>query len=101
VRVGGGSSFARQSGNPGGRSKAQIDARNAAREYTQEAIDTLVLVMRNGKPSEAAVAANSLLDRGWGKPREPVELQHPGADLSTLSDEELERIIGRRARRVV
>jgi hypothetical protein len=27
----------------------------------------LLLVMRNGKPGEAAMAANSLLDRGWGK----------------------------------
>jgi hypothetical protein len=65
----------RQSGNPGGRSKAQIDVRNAARAYTQEAIDTLILVMRNGKPGETAMAANSLLDRGWGKPNyaEPVE----------------------------
>jgi hypothetical protein len=63
-----------QSGNPGGRSKAQIDVRNLAREHTKEAIDTLVLVMRNGKPGEAALAANSLLDRGWGKPQyaEPV-----------------------------
>ncbi len=41
--------------------------RNAARQYTQEAIDTLVLVMRNRKPGEAAMAANSLLDRGWGR----------------------------------
>jgi hypothetical protein len=37
-----------KSGNPGGRSKVQIDVRNAVREYTQEAIDTLVLGMRNG-----------------------------------------------------
>jgi hypothetical protein len=57
-----------QSGTPGGCSEAQIDVRNAARAYTQEAIDTLVLVMRNGKPGEAEMAANSLLDRGWGKP---------------------------------
>ena len=56
-----------QSGNPGGRSKAQIDVRNLARAHTEEAIETLVLVMRNGKPSEAAMAANALLDRGWGK----------------------------------
>jgi hypothetical protein len=27
--------------------------------------------MRNGKPGEAAMAANSLLDRGWGKPHPP------------------------------
>lgn len=39
------------------------------------------------------MAANSLLDRGWGKPREPVELRRRGADPTTLSDEELERII--------
>ena len=58
-----------QSGNPGGRSKAQVDVRNLAREHTKEAIDTLVLVMRNGKPAEAAMATNSLLDRGWGKPQ--------------------------------
>ena len=45
-----------QSGSPGGRSKAQIDIRNLAREHTKEAIDTLVLVMRNGKPGEAAMA---------------------------------------------
>jgi hypothetical protein len=64
-----------QTGNPGGRSKAQTDVRNAARGYTQEAIDTLVLVMRNGKPGEAAMAANSLLDRGWGKPQAAAEAE--------------------------
>ncbi len=46
--------------------------RNAARKYTAEAIETLVLVMRNGKPGEAVMAANSLLDRGWGKPTLPL-----------------------------
>jgi hypothetical protein len=56
-----------------GASKAQIEVRDAARQYTQEAIDTLVLVMRNGKPGEAAMAANSLLDRGWGKPTQQTD----------------------------
>jgi hypothetical protein len=36
--------------------------------------------MRNGKPSEASMAANSLLDRGWGKPSpreiEDYEVKH-------------------------
>jgi hypothetical protein len=57
-----------QSGNPTGRSKAEIDVRTLARAYTKEAIEALVLVMREGKPSESALAANSLLDRAWGKP---------------------------------
>jgi hypothetical protein len=64
-----------QSGNPGGRSKAQIDVRNLAREHTKEAIETLLLVIRNGKPGEAAMAANSLLDRGWGKPQAMAEVE--------------------------
>jgi hypothetical protein len=38
-------------------------------------------------------AANSLLDRGWDKPREPIEPWPAGADLSTFTDEELERIM--------
>jgi hypothetical protein len=73
-----------KSGNPGGRSKAQIDVRNAARKYTAEAIDTLVLVMRNGKPAEAAMAANSLLDRGWGKPTLPVSGEDSGPIIINL-----------------
>jgi hypothetical protein len=76
-----------QSANPGGRSKAQIDVRNAARAYTQEAIDTLVLVMRNGKPGEAAMAANSLLDRDWGKPNyaEPLVSDSAGRVIRNSS----------------
>jgi hypothetical protein len=34
--------------------------------------------MRNGKPGEAAMAANSLLDRGWGKPTLPVSGEDGG-----------------------
>jgi hypothetical protein len=73
-----------QSGNPGGRSKAHIDVRNLAREHTKEAIDTLVLVMRNGKPVEAAMAANALLDRGWGKApyAEPLVSDSPSRVIS-------------------
>jgi hypothetical protein len=72
-----------QSGNPVGPSKAQIDVRNLAREHTKEAIETLVLVKRNGKPGEAATAGNSLLDRGWGKPQcsEPLVSASAGSDL--------------------
>jgi hypothetical protein len=73
-----------QSGNPGGRSLAQIDVRNAARKYTGEAIDTLVLVMRNGKPGEAAMAANALLDRGWGRPTQQQQISGEGGGAITV-----------------
>ena len=69
-----------KSGNPGGRSErvgpngetvAQL-----ARVHTAAAIDTLVEVC-TGKvyePKDRVAAANALLDRGWGKPKESVDL---------------------------
>jgi hypothetical protein len=33
-------------------------------------MDTLVLVMLNDKPEDAAIAANSVLDRAWGDLRD-------------------------------
>ena len=81
-----------QSGNPGGRSKAQIDVRDAARAYTEEAIDTLVLVMRNGRHGERVMAANALLDRGWGRPQQSADVNIK-RDIYDYSNAELAAII--------
>lgn len=64
-----------QSGNPGGRPKALKAVEDAARTHTEEAIATLAAICRNKDAPEAArvAAANALLDRGWGKPRQPTE----------------------------
>jgi hypothetical protein len=75
------------SGNPGGRPRALRDLQLAARQYTREALDTLVLVMRNGRPTEALAAALALLDRGWGKPRQSVEVS--GAEGHPLQIEDV------------
>src|SRR5262245_324896 len=58
-----------QSGNPGGRPKVIAEVKELAREHTGEAIQTLVSIMSNPKSAPAArvSAANSLLDRGYGK----------------------------------
>jgi hypothetical protein len=63
------------SGNPGGRPKLLKDVRDLAREYTQEAIETFVLIMRNHKAPSATrlAAASALLDRAWGKPHQTVD----------------------------
>ena len=84
-----------QSGNPGGRPKGLIEVVTLARAQTRAAIRPLADIIQDGQ-SEAAhiAAANALLDRGWGKPREPIELlDDPGADPSGFSDADLERII--------
>src|SRR5215471_18930502 len=60
-----------QSGNPGGRSRADAELRRLAREYTGEAVHALVVSLDDPKTRVAAAA--ELLDRGWGKPRQEVE----------------------------
>lgn len=55
--------------------KAPIEIRSLARSYTESAIKTLVGIMNQpGAPEAARVsAANSILDRGWGKPAQPID----------------------------
>lgn len=44
-----------------------------AREYTEKAIETLANIMLTGESETARnQAANSLLDRGWGKPAQAL-----------------------------
>jgi Family of unknown function (DUF5681) len=69
-----------QSGNPGGRPKVVAEVKELARTHTGAAIETLVSIMSNPKAAPAArvSAANSLLDRGYGKPA-----QHITGDVAT------------------
>jgi len=44
-----------------------------ARAYTKDAINTLQGLMKSAdKDAVRAYCANSLIDRGWGKPHQPV-----------------------------
>jgi hypothetical protein len=64
-----------QSGNPSGRPKRDRDIEALAREYTEAALRTLAEICADPKapPAARVAAANALLDRAWGKPRQPLE----------------------------
>lgn len=64
-----------QSGNPGGRPKADKRLKELAREKTELALNTLIGIAENEKESASArvAAANAILDRGWGKPCQALE----------------------------
>jgi len=66
-----------QSGNPGGRPKEVGEVRELARQYTAKAINTLVEIMEDRKtPPAARVAASSaLLDRGYGRAPQSLEVK--------------------------
>lgn len=66
-----------QSGNPGGRPKECAEVKALAREYGAEAVEKLVALMRGEDERVAKAAADSLLDRGYGKPGQAVELSGP------------------------
>jgi hypothetical protein len=57
--------------------KAPLEIRSLARKYTNKAIATLVDIMGapNAPPAARVLAANSLLDRGWGKATQLVDVQ--------------------------
>ena len=59
-----------QSGNPSGRPKVVKEVRDLARKHTKDALQALVGIMDDTQAAPAArvAAANSLLDRGYGKP---------------------------------
>lgn len=74
-----------QSGNPLGRPKFCNEARDLARKHAAEAIATLVEVMQAGESHAVRIsAANSLLDRGYGRPVQGVTvmLEEIGGTLS-------------------
>ena len=80
-----------QSGNPGGRPKV-AEVREQARKHTKAAIDKLAALMKEGQSEQAQImAANSLLDRGWGRPTQPIAGDDEAPPLkidarTTLSD---------------
>ena len=56
------------SGNLGGRPREVGDVRAIARDHTEEAVETLIDLMRHAKSDAArGAAAQALLDRGYGK----------------------------------
>jgi hypothetical protein len=63
-----------QSGNPQGRPSIKGEVETLARTYTVEALETLADLMRNGTSDNVRMAAaNALLNRGWGLPRQAID----------------------------
>src|SRR5277367_854047 len=70
-----------KSGNPGGRPKGVskvvvADIRALAKTYGEDAIEALVSVMGNAKtpPAARVAAAIAVLDRGFGKPSQRMDI---------------------------
>ena len=67
-----------QSGNPGGRPKVVAEVQELARQHAPAAIIELARLALKAKNETVRVAAiRELLDRGYGRPRQGLEITPP------------------------
>jgi hypothetical protein len=89
-----------QPGNPTGRGRVALDVRDLVRTYTEEAVRTLVTIMRSDRSPAAArvAAAQAVLDHGWGPPVQALEHSGPEGrarlpvDLTVRPDAQLAQL---------
>src|SRR6266851_6737600 len=79
-------------GRPGVPNKATAAVREVAQKYTVEAVEALAAVMRDATapPAARVSAATALLDRGHGRPTQPISGDDEMPPMS-LSIEERQR----------
>lgn len=80
----------------GAKSKVAADVRALARQYTEAAISTLASIMNTGESEQArTMAADKLLDRGWGKAAQAMEITGAeGGPIKTITRIELVPVNG-------
>ena len=86
------------SGNPGGRPAALAEVKQLARQHTALAIQKLAHIAEHGHSEMAQIAAaNALLDRGWGRPTQPVsgddEMPPVGIGWGALHEAERDQLV--------
>jgi hypothetical protein len=62
-----------QSGNPGGRSKLPADIREAFKARAPQALEVLTRCLQSNDDRVAMMAAQAILDRGYGKPAQSID----------------------------
>jgi hypothetical protein len=93
-----------QSGNPHGRPKAPVDIAELARQHGPRCIAVAASLLEDADPRIRLGALVALLDRGFGKPRQAVEINDPANSLmlhwvaAKRVSEELQEELQRRGR---
>lgn len=72
-----------QSGNPGGRPKLDPRLRDMARAKTEEAFAVILDCLADPDKKIALRAAEVLLDRGYGRPTQPISGDEDGPPIQS------------------
>lgn len=87
----------RKAGQP---NKISRELGEIAREYSERAISVLAQVMESGESEQARIAAaNALLDRGYGKPKQSMDIDATVAVRDLTPEQRAARILELEARR--
>jgi hypothetical protein len=80
-----------KSGNPGGRPKVLGELQELARHHAPEVISELARIALKGKSETARIAAGrELLDRGFGRARQSMEVSLPEPDIVQMMLDEID-----------
>lgn len=78
-----------KSGNPGGRPKQAILFSELAREHSSKALKVLLDSLDSQNEKNRIMAANIIIERGWGKPIQQVlgEFKHQVTQMPAIQKE--------------
>ena len=75
-----------QSGNPGGRSKLPADIREAFKAKAPQALEVLTRCLQSGDDRIAMMAAQAILDRGYGRPTQSIDVREDGPTVRYIAE---------------
>ena len=75
-----------QSGNPGGRPKLPADIREAFKAKAPEALEVLTRCLQSDDDRIAMMAAQAILDRGYGKPTQSIDVREDGPTVRYIAE---------------
>ena len=78
-----------QSGNPSGRSKKVAVAAKTAEDHIDDAMTVLIKALGDKDAKVRIAAANAILDRGLGKPKQSVEVTKDNKSIDELGTDDL------------
>jgi predicted subunit of tRNA(5-methylaminomethyl-2-thiouridylate) methyltransferase len=81
-----------QSGNPGGRPKGIKELTELARANSKTAFERIVAMLDSTDERVVLAAAQEILNRGFGKPSQAVDVTHRSA-VEDMGEEELDAAI--------
>lgn len=77
------------SGNPSGRPKKNRDLEKTAEFYVDEAVKVLASALKDDDAKVRIAAANAILDRARGKPKQAVEIERTPHSLDEITTDAL------------